>query len=172
MFAGAEAFNQPINSWDTSSVRDMAGMFWGAIVFNQPLYKWLTIFVENMGGMFAYAESFNQNINDWNVSNVKNMYFCEYGDSEKYIKYALGVENKLGLELGLNDRGMFNYAKSFNQPLDKWNVSGVTDMGDAMFYGTKLEATQSLPKWYHKWLLDNGYVYDAECNKYKWVRKP
>ena len=38
---------------------------------------------------------------------------------------------------------MFNLAESFNQPLDKWDVSNVKDMS-YMFEGTKLK---SLPEW-------------------------
>ena len=38
---------------------------------------------------------------------------------------------------------MFNLAESFNQPLDKWDVSNVKDMS-YMFVGTNLK---SLPEW-------------------------
>ncbi len=40
---------------------------------------------------------------------------------------------------------MFYGAKSFNQPLDDWEVSDVTDMY-CMFYGAK-SFNQSLNKW-------------------------
>ena len=36
MFTGAEAFNQPLNSWNTAAVNDMR-MFWQAKAFNQPV---------------------------------------------------------------------------------------------------------------------------------------
>lgn len=165
MFAGAESFNQPLNSWDTSSVRDMAFMFAGAVAFNQPLDKWITIFVENMGAVFCGAESFNQNINDWNVSNVKHMGYFIYGiytscsatnfyeikydfncdeDSEiykKYTKYALGVREQSSFIC----KGMFGDAKSFNQPLDSWNVSNVAGMY-SMFRDAE-SFNQPLDKW-------------------------
>jgi len=37
MFDGAAAFNQPLSSFDTSSVTYMSYMFWGATAFNQDL---------------------------------------------------------------------------------------------------------------------------------------
>lgn len=50
-----------------------------------------------------------------------------------------------------NMEGMFNGAYSFNQPLDKWNIANMKDML-AMFTNTQLEANQTLPKWFQKFL--------------------
>ena len=183
MFAGAESFNQPLNSWDTSSVRDMACMFFGALSFNQPLDKWITVFVENMGGMFSCAESFNQNINDWNVSNVINMgkYELYYLDKDsgqyrkayngKYDGYYL-LDNGMGLELGANDGGMFSDAKSFNQPLDKWNVSSVVSMW-YMFCDAKA-FNQNLDSWSVDSLKCIDYCFEGsamENNLPKWCKE-
>ena len=48
MFQKAESFNQPLDSWDVSSVN-------------------------YMGEMFDEASSFNQTLNSWDVSNIVNM---------------------------------------------------------------------------------------------------
>ena len=42
---------------------------------------------------------------------------------------------------------MFNDATSFNQPLDNWNVSNVTDMV-GMFESTRFNQPRHAP-WYH-----------------------
>ena len=49
MFSGARSFNQPLNNWDVSNVRDMREMFKGAISFNQSLNKWNVSKAVNMG---------------------------------------------------------------------------------------------------------------------------
>ena len=101
VFSGAissGSFNEPINNWNVSNVRNMESMFLNATSFNQPLNKWNVSKVTYMYSMFRGATSFNQPLNNWNVSNVEDM-----GD-------------------------MFDGARSFNQPLNKWNVSNVTDM--------------------------------------------
>jgi surface protein len=73
MFNGASAFNQPIESWDTSNVRDMAFMFFFASNFNQPIGLWNTGNVTGMTVMFYVASNFNQPIGLWDTSNVTNM---------------------------------------------------------------------------------------------------
>ena len=40
MFFEAGSFNQPLNNWNVSKVRDMDAMFEGARSFNQPLNNW------------------------------------------------------------------------------------------------------------------------------------
>ena len=55
---GAVSFNQPLNKWNVSNVRDMYRMFAGARSFNQPLNKWNVSKVIDMYSMFEGARSF------------------------------------------------------------------------------------------------------------------
>jgi len=48
MFSAARSFNQPLNNWNVSNVRDMNSMFDGASSFNQPLNKWNVSNVTNV----------------------------------------------------------------------------------------------------------------------------
>jgi len=45
----------------------MSGMFWGALNFNQPLDSWDVSSVTNMYAMFYFATSFNQPLESWDV---------------------------------------------------------------------------------------------------------
>ena len=56
----AYSFNQPLNNWNVSNVKNMGWMFWRAYSFNQPLNKWNVSNVTNMNDMFYHARSFNQ----------------------------------------------------------------------------------------------------------------
>lgn len=65
MFYQAVMFDQPLDSWDVSSVTDMSWMLCGASNFNQPLDGWNVSSVINMRSMFYNAEIFNQNLCKW-----------------------------------------------------------------------------------------------------------
>lgn len=86
-----------IETWDTSNVVSMNGMFYNAIYFNHNISTWDTSSVVNMFGMFFEAKSFNQPLDKWDTSSVEFM------------------------------TAMFMDAKSFNQDLDAWDVSSVRD---------------------------------------------
>ena len=64
MFTGCKNFNQPLNSWDVSSVAVMSYMFRGCKNFNQPLDSWDVSSVTKMSGIFDDCK-----INDENKPN-------------------------------------------------------------------------------------------------------
>ena len=127
MFADTLAFNQPLDNWNTSSVTDMFGMFSGTLVFNQPLDNWNTSSVTDMFAMFANASSFNQPLDNWNTSSVTSM------------------------------SGMFSGASSFNQPLNSWNTSSVTTMS-SMFRNAN-NFNQPLNSWDVSNVLNTGQMF-------------
>ncbi len=87
-----------INTWDTSKIKDMSGLFAEDKKFNDNISAWNVSNVTNMREMFFEAHAFNQHLNSWDVSKVTNM------------------------------NSMFKNAKAFNQPLNNWDVSSVTNM--------------------------------------------
>lgn len=96
--AGARKNFAGIETWDTSNVEDMTGMFAMQATFNQDISGWDTSRVKSMVCMFFCARSFNAPIGAWNVGNVVNM--C----------------------------AMFSWAMSFNQDISQWNAVSVRDM--------------------------------------------
>lgn len=57
MFKMAESFNQPLDAWDVSHVKSMAGMLCGAISYRQILDNWNVSALELSDNMFAGAVS-------------------------------------------------------------------------------------------------------------------
>lgn len=100
LFFDAQAFNQPIETWDVSSVVSMEFMFRKAIAFNQPIGDWKTDEVFNMSRIFLRASSFNQPLSSWNTKNLTDM------------------------------QRMFRNTTQFNQSIAKWDVTSVYHMSD------------------------------------------
>jgi hypothetical protein len=95
LFRGFVKFNQPLNNWDVSNVENMIQTFESCYEFNQPLDKWNVSKAKSMCGMFSHCFKFNQSLNNWNISNVKVMFL------------------------------IFNLCHALNQPLNLWDVSRV-----------------------------------------------
>ena len=136
----ATQFNQDISSWNTSIVTNMSGMFYGAELFNQPLDNWNTSSVKDMSGMFKSAIQFNQALNSWDTSNVIDM--SEMFRGAKKFNESL---NNWDTSKVTNMKDMFGDAELFNQSLNSWNTSNVTNMS-WMFSGAK-EFNQPLNSW-------------------------
>lgn len=115
-------FDQPLNSWDTSSVESMAGVFHRADAFNQDITSWDTSSVTAMNHLFSGATAFNQDISGWNVNSVTAMSY------------------------------MFSNAAAFNQNLCDWKdapallptcTSGSPNCDLNMFFGSQGEPKAS-----------------------------
>ncbi|MCK5450103.1 BspA family leucine-rich repeat surface protein, partial [Candidatus Pacearchaeota archaeon] len=128
MFNGAKAFNGNISNWDTSSITAMGYMFNGAKAFNGNVSNWNTSSVTDMGFMFYDADAFNKPLSNWDTSNVTNMM---YMFSSSAFNQPLNNWNTSNVK---NMQKMFSYIYSFNQPLNNWDTSSVTDM-NGMFRG-------------------------------------
>ena len=128
MFLYATSFNGDISDWNVSSVTDMRNMFVRATSFNQPLNDWNVSSVTDMSAMFSGATSFRP------APQQLERLLCH-----RHVRHVHATSfrpSHLQLERLLCHRHvpMFNDATSFDQPLNNWNVSSVTDMS-GMFSG-------------------------------------
>jgi len=140
LFKSQSGFNQPIGSWDVSSVTDMSYMFSNARAFNQPLGDWDVSNVTDMSGMFSYASAFNQNIGGWEVSNVTNMRRM-FGEAVAFNQDIGGWKVNSVTDMF----GMFEYAIVFNQNIGGWDVSSVTNM--SFMFRTASAFNQDIGGW-------------------------
>ena len=145
MFSNAIYFNADISGWNVANVWNFSNMFYFAKRFNQPIGKWDTSSATMMEAMFEGAYSFNQPLNDWNTSKVWNMNFIFLG------------------------------AKKFNQPLDKWDMSAIKNKITGCYqianFFTGTSFNQNIDSWDLSWKC----YFILECtplmkNPPKWIR--
>ena len=114
---GTQNFNEPIGSWDVSSVTNMGGMFRDSF-FNQSIGSWDVRNVRNMSAMFDDSY-FNQDISGWDVSSVTNM--------SMMFRWSVFDQPIEGWNVGgvTNMDQMFFGSFSFNRDLSAWCVSNI-----------------------------------------------
>ena len=159
MFRGGASFDQPLDSWDVSSVTYMIGMFLGAASFNGDISSWDVSSVTDMGGMFLEAASFNQPLDSWDVSSVTYM----SGMFRNAASFNQPLDSWDVSSVIFMD-SMFEGAASFNQPLDSWDVSSVPVLSpgygmDRMFYNAT-SFDQNLGGWYIT--IDSAFIDRAD----------
>lgn len=123
-------FNQDLSGWDVKNVKDMSYMFSFCTGFtnggNPSISGWITSACTNMSNMFYGASSFNYDIGNWDVSKVTTM--------DRMFRNATNFDNGGSPSISgwttsaCTSMYQMFFSTSFDQPIESWNVSGVTNM--------------------------------------------
>lgn len=84
LFKDIEKINGSISNWNTSNVRNMAGMFFNSAL-NQDISSWNISSVTNMENMFCES-TFSQNLGAWDLENkrIEGIFFYSSYSLEDY----------------------------------------------------------------------------------------
>ena len=140
LFFQASQFNKNISAWNTSKVTDMRNMFASASKFNQDISNWDTSEVTSMAWMFKSALIFNQDLNNWNTSKVTDMNYMFEGAFNFNGNISSWDTSKV-----TDMRYMFSRAEKFNQNVASWNTSSVTNMWN--MFNQALIFNQDISSW-------------------------
>ena len=132
MFAGCSSLTSinNINSWNTSGITNMSGMFGLCTVFNQPgTINWNTSVVTHMTQMFNSCPAFNSPI-IFDTSSVIDMrgMFALSGFNQPLIQGVNGWDTSLVADM----KQMFASNSAFQQYIGTWNITSVTDFTSFM----------------------------------------
>jgi surface protein len=114
MFQNATAFNQPLNTFNTSQVTQMGNMFNGATAFNQNIGSWnvanVTGFVTFMGSKtpatFSTA-NLDAIYNGWSASGVQANCNISFGTAKYTVAASAGRAILTGVNLwSITDGGL------------------------------------------------------------------
>ena len=120
-FLNCKNFDQDLNAWDVSSIKDMSRIFEGCTSFNHPLNNWNVSNVTSMNRMFL-GTPFNQDITGWDVSNVTNMGEMFADNTSFNQPIGLWGSKMANVTWAI---GMFSGATSFNQDLGAWKLTNI-----------------------------------------------
>lgn len=135
----SSGFDQPVNTWDVSSVVAMNGLFEGS-PFNQSLAGWDTGSVISFAAMFMRTTAFDQSVDSFDISSAQNM-TSMFNGSEKYNQPIFSWVFPAGTDV----TGMFANTKEFNNPLT-FNTAGLTGLVE-FFYGAEKFNDGSIDGW-------------------------
>jgi len=155
MFSATSLFNQNINTWNTTNVTNMAQMFESSTAFNKNVStngtSWNVSNVTNMNAMFRIANAFNNGSLTNDISgNPLNWYAPKCTNFSLMFRSAIAFNQPIStlvdtsgvsLPTGCVMNEMFGYATVFNQDINSWNVSRVTNMS-LMFASAVTPPTQ------------------------------
>ena len=187
-------FNQSVNSWNVSRVKDFSYCFQGQQLYNLSVSSWNTEKATTMNSMFSNCQQFNQNVSGFNVSNVVDMRemfancFNFDGSSYNFSSWdTSNVEDMHGMFLSCpsvpggisgwdtssltNCAQMFSSCKSVggNLNLSSWDASNITDCS-SMFNYTGVP-TGGTPITTHQGLASWSIASLTKCNNlFSWVR--
>lgn len=137
MFATASSFNQNIGSWVMNNNTNMNSMFLSALVFNNggssTINNWIISNVTSLQSTFQGAMAFNQNIGLWDVSNV-TLFTSMFQSASVFNNGGSNTINNWITTSATNMANMFTSAIAFNQPLGNWSTGLVTTF-NSMFNG-------------------------------------
>ena len=110
--------------------------------------KYIGVIIINNGKHTLYGSTWTQKTRECHIELTGIISFTKWNISEdsafmncRMLKYIIGVCPILGDYMN----GMFEEASNFNQPLNDWDVSSVTNMS-CMFYGAS-SFNQPLNDW-------------------------
>jgi len=144
MFTLTEDFNQDIGSWDMSNLTSLNSMFSSAQGFNNggtgSIDSWNTSNVTIMDAMFYIATSFNQNIGSWDVSRVTSM-LRMFRNATNFNNSGSDSIRNWDTSNVTTIQEMFFGPCAFDQPLDGWDISSITNATNFMNNSSGLSTT-------------------------------
>ena len=158
LFDHCDNFNCDLSGWNLTGITDMEGVLNYCVDFNNDITGWDTSAVTDMSFLFFFNESLNHaSLVNLDTSACTNFYamlsFCTVfnQDISGWTIPTLA---------GAVDMGqMFRSSDDFNQDIDAWDVSAVTNMKE--MFADAFAFSQDFPTWDTGNVTDMSYMFAA-----------
>ena len=119
------AFNGDISSWNVANGEYFNQVFRDNHVFNRDISGWDVRKGRSFEAIFRNAYVFNQDVGKWRFEGMN------YDSDTKRTGHPQSLQNSASL------KQFFYGARAFNQKLDNWDVSRVSELSDMFMYANK-----------------------------------
>ncbi|WP_052501725.1 BspA family leucine-rich repeat surface protein [Thiomicrospira microaerophila] len=201
MFAYNDVFNQPLSNWDVTNVTSMREMFYKNSAFSQDISSWWVPHLSGVTPLYRFdntselaktpdflpkfgvsilltvdEDSLREAVSDGSFAIEDNGFIFSFGDSHYNVDTSQITDmSNLFADTSFNQNinywnlsnvtdisGMFDNAISFNQALNNWDVSNVTNFSSA-FEGAR-NFNQSINDWDVSSAIDMSAMFKGAQN--------
>jgi surface protein len=158
LFDHCDNFNSDCSGWNTTGITDMQGLFNYCQNFNNDISGLDTSAVTNMSFMFFFCDIFNH-------ASIVNLDTSACTNFDRMLSFAQALNQDISgwtipTTLGpVTMVGMFNSCDDFNQIVDTWDVSQVTNMSE--MFQDAFAFNQDFPTWDTGNVTDMSYMFNA-----------
>ena len=160
MFRGCTNWDDNIGNWDVSNINIFSYAFRETKFDNggsNSIGDWIFKNGANISSMFYGSEYFNRDVGNWNLSNVNGSIDSLFYGATSFNNGGSPSISGWTMSGITSIRGLFSFTP-FNQPINNWDVSNVTNMNITFWFASSFN--QPIGNWGVSGVTDMSFMFN------------